>query len=294
MKKYTYYKKYKNSNKLKFKYLIFVIILLIIIFLIFDSNNKNKLNISLSNLESFKISSQNIIKLEDIANKYNLIFYEMLAYYAIENNFFDDKELNIDDIEKEFIINYKNIKSKYKKKDIEPYINIVKNLIEDIKVFPIPSGYEKDYVYSDSYGAERNYGGKREHKGTDIMDRENIEGRIPVVSMTDGIVENIGWNEKGGYRIGIKSKTGNYYYYAHLDSFEENMQKGTKVLAGDKLGYMGSTGYSKVEGTKGKFPVHLHIGIELETTLTNNEIWINPYPFLTIIENKNINENKIN
>lgn len=293
MKKYTYYKKYKNKNKNnKLKYLLAIFTLLIVILFIFNINIKSKLNISLNNLENFKISSENIIHLEEMANKYNLNFYEMLTYYAIENNLFDNKELNIDNIEKEFIINYEKIKIKYKKKSIEPYISIFKNLIEDIKVFPIPEEYKKNYVYSDSYGAERNYGGKRIHKGTDIMDRDNIEARIPIVSMTDGIIENIGWNEKGGYRIGIKSKSGNYYYYAHLDSFEENIQKGTQILAGDKIGYMGNTGYSKIEGTKGNFPVHLHLGIEIETKLTNDEIWINPYPFLTIIENKNMNKIK--
>ena len=32
--------------------------------------------------------------------------------------------------------------------------------------------------------------------------------------------------------------------------------------AGDFLGFMGDSGYGQ-EGTKGKFPVHLHIGIYL-------------------------------
>lgn len=95
----------------------------------------------------------------------------------------------------------------------------------------------------------------------------------------------VDWNEKGGYRIGIKSSNGNYYYYAHLDSYEQNIKKGMEIVAGDTLGYMGNTGYGE-EGTKGKFEVHLHMGIEVETSLTKDELWINPYPFLSLIENK--------
>ncbi|WP_250277823.1 M23 family metallopeptidase [[Clostridium] colinum] len=100
------------------------------------------------------------------------------------------------------------------------------------------------------------------------------------------------WNEKGGYRVGIKAKSGNYYYYAHLDSYEEGIEKGQKILAGNVIGYMGNTGYSKIEGTKGNFEVHLHLGIEAETTLTKDEFWINPYPFLSLIENNQKNESK--
>nr|WP_317360147.1 M23 family metallopeptidase [uncultured Tyzzerella sp.] len=291
MKKSIYYKKHKKYKKtyVLLKYIPFIILFIIMIIFFVKFNNKDKLDISLSNVASFKISSDNIIALEEVSKKYNIDFYEMLTYYAIENNFFNDKNLDISNIEKDFIINYDSIKSKYSKKSVEPYYNLIKNIIEEIKNFPIPLEYANNYIYGDSYGAERTYGGKRIHTGTDIMDKENIVGRIPIISMTDGIIENIGWNEKGGYRVGIKSKSGNYYYYAHLDKFEEGMEKGKEILAGDTIGYMGNTGYSKIEGTKGNFETHLHLGIEAQTNLTNDELWINPYPFLSLIENRQKN-----
>ena len=43
------------------------------------------------------------------------------------------------------------------------------------------------------------------HEGCDIMAGNNERGYFPIVSMTDGVVERIGWLEKGGYRIGIRS-----------------------------------------------------------------------------------------
>ena len=48
------------------------------------------------------------------------------------------------------------------------------------------------------------------------------------------------------------------------------------MAAGDILGYMGDTGYGE-EGTTGKFPVHLHVGIYVRTDAVA-ELAVNPYP----------------
>ena len=47
---------------------------------------------------------------------------------------------------------------------------------------------------------------------------------------------------------------------------------------------MGDTGYSTTEGTKGKFPVHLHLGIYIDKG--GQEISVNPYPALKYTEEK--------
>ena len=92
------------------------------------------------------------------------------------------------------------------------------------------------------------------------------------------MVENIGWLELGGYRIGIRSDSGGYFYYAHLASYYDNLKEGDIIRAGQLIGFMGDTGYSKVEGTTGNFDVHLHVGIYLN--IDNQEISINPYYIL--------------
>lgn len=57
-----------------------------------------------------------------------------------------------------------------------------------------------------------------------------------VVSMTDGVVEKKGWLEQGAYKIGIRSKSGAYFYYAHLESYADELEVGDFIESGDFLG----------------------------------------------------------
>lgn len=168
------------------------------------------------------------------------------------------------------------------------FLSCCRAVWNDLKYFPVPeaSGNVKAGVsFVDSWMSERNYGGKRGHEGTDIMALKNVRGFYPVVSMTDGVVQQKGWLEQGGYRIGITAPGGAYFYYAHLDSYAK-AEVGDKVKAGDLLGFMGDTGYSRKEGTTGNFPVHLHVGIYL--TKNGKEISVNPYPALRYLETRKL------
>ena len=89
----------------------------------------------------------------------------------------------------------------------------------EIQYFPVPDSALDPKLttsYVNTWMAERSYGGKRGHEGIDIMADVQRPGLYPVVSMTDGVVTNLGWLEQGGYRIGITGDGGTYYYYAHL------------------------------------------------------------------------------
>lgn len=154
----------------------------------------------------------------------------------------------------------------------------------DLRYFPIPSG---DITFDNTWLAPRNYGGERQHEGTDLFGIVEASGYYPVVSMTDGVVEQIGWLPLGGYRIGIRAAHGGYFYYAHLSDYEKNFQIGETVLAGDILGYMGNTGYGP-EGTRGQFPVHLHLGIYISAP-SNEEMSVNPFWVLRAIHKNIIN-----
>lgn len=153
-------------------------------------------------------------------------------------------------------------------------IKIDKLILEEMKCFPIAKQYRNEIDYQDTYGAARMNKG---HEGCDILDLQNRMGEIPIVSATDGVVTNLGWLYLGGYRIGITSEGGIYYYYAHLDSYAAGIRVGKNITAGELLGFMGNTGEGE-EGTKGKFDVHLHFGIY--TSLDGGEETVNPYPYL--------------
>lgn len=162
------------------------------------------------------------------------------------------------------------------------YLDYTNAVLKEAVTFPIPPAYRGEITYEDSFGTARTYGGERSHEGTDLMYSLNERGVVPVVSMTDGYVKNIGWLKLGGYRVGILSASGMYYYYAHLDSYAPGLAEGKEVHAGEFLGMMGDTGYGEEEGTTGQFPVHLHLGIYYYDN-QGNEISINPYSFLEYI-----------
>lgn len=161
------------------------------------------------------------------------------------------------------------------KKYDRKYASKAADILEDMQGFPV---LQKNAVaFENSWWNARTYGGKRVHEGIDIMAKENKRGKLTIVSVSDGIVEKVGWLPLGGYRIGVRSEHGVYFYYAHLYSYAEGIQKGTKVRVGQMLGTMGDSGYGK-EGTVGKFPVHLHFGIYV--TFGKEEKSINPYQML--------------
>lgn len=209
---------------------------------------------------------------------------ETLALYWLETDF-ETLSWNGCFSEKSF----QRIKELWRKnEDWNAYCVACQAIWDDLRYFPIPESVNNpkaEVSYVDSWMYERTYGGKRGHEGTDLMASEDIRGYYPVVSITDGIVLHKGWLEQGGYRIGITAPGGAYFYYAHLDSYAD-LNIGDSVKSGDLLGFMGDTGYSKIEGTTGNFPVHLHLGIYL--TESGKEISVNPYPILQYLETKKL------
>ena len=166
------------------------------------------------------------------------------------------------------------------------YYELYENIWKDLRYFPIPESADSDesaVTFENSWLFERTYGGSYGHEGTDLMPSVEKSGYYPVLSITDGVVENIGWLEKGGWRIGIRSPHDVYFYYAHLSEYAQEFEKGDVIEAGELLGYMGDTGYGKEEGTSGKFAVHLHLGIYVRNEEIP-ELAVNPYWFLRYLE----------
>ena len=149
------------------------------------------------------------------------------------------------------------------------------------------------YQHYDDFGASRSYGYKRLHLGHDMMAATGT----PVIAVESGVVEALGWNQYGGWRIGIRSfDKKRYYYYAHLRQnrpYAANLAVGQTVTAGDVIGYVGHTGYSAKENVNNIKVSHLHFGLQLIFDESQkecvNEIWVDAYP-LTMLLSQNKSE----
>ena len=157
-----------------------------------------------------------------------------------------------------------------------------------LKAFsPVAAGY--GYSHCSDFGMSRSFGFARKHLGNDLMGSLGT----PIIAVEGGVVEAMGWNRYGGWRIGIRSfDSRRYYYYAHLQKdhpFAEGLEVGDTVQAGDLIGFMGRTGYSDRENVNNIETVHLHFGIQLifdeSQKECNSEIWINAYDIVRLLSN---------
>ncbi len=204
-------------------------------------------------------------KIEDITKdmKYYPYFFE--AYSAVLGEFVGEYEIQVNDKDK----NEVSYKKQY-----------------GLKAFlPIAKGC--GYSHSDDFGNSRSYGYKRKHLGHDMMGSVGT----PIIAVESGTVEALGWNQYGGWRIGIRSfDKKRYYYYAHLRKnhpYPVDLAIGHTVKAGDVIGYLGMTGYSTKENTNNIEIPHLHFGIQLIFDESqkdgNNEIWIDCYEIVKFL-----------
>jgi peptidoglycan LD-endopeptidase LytH len=203
-------------------------------------------------------------KIEDITKDMKFYSYYLQAYTAVLGEFVGNYKVQVTD--KEGNIQWK-----------EQY---------GLKVFsPIAAGYRyNDY---DDFGAGRDFGYKRKHLGHDLMGNLGT----PIIAVESGIVEELGWNRYGGWRVGIRSfDTKRYYYYAHLRKdypYVKDLVKGQTIKAGDVIGYLGRTGYSTEENVNNIETEHLHFGIQLIFDESQkegiNQIWIDVYPITQLL-----------
>jgi murein DD-endopeptidase MepM/ murein hydrolase activator NlpD len=112
-------------------------------------------------------------------------------------------------------------------------------------VFPVYG----DSAYSDTFGAPRP--DVSWHHGDDIF----APLGAPVLAVADGTVFSVGWNKIGGWRLWLRDRGGNEFYYAHLSAYSPYALNNAQVRAGTVLGFIGNTG--DAEGT----PYHLHFEV---------------------------------
>lgn len=203
--------------------------------------------------------------IDEITKDMKLYSYYIEAYTAILKEFIGNYQIETIDENKN-----KVYKEKY---GIKAFLPIAKNY---------------GFSHYDDFGNSRSYGYKRVHLGNDLM------GSIgtPIIAVESGIIEACGWNQYGGWRIGIRSfDKKRYYYYAHLRKnhpYAKDICEGKVVKAGEVIGYLGMTGYSTKENTNNINIPHLHFGMQIIFDESQkdgvNQIWIDVYQIVNFLK----------
>lgn len=156
-----------------------------------------------------------------------------------------------------------------------------------LKAFsPIAKGY--GYSHYSDFGDSRSFGYRRRHLGNDLLGSVGT----PIIAVEGGVVECLGWNRYGGWRIGIRSfDKKRYYYYAHLRKghpYADGLKQGQAVKSGDVIGYLGMTGYSEKENANNMTKPHLHFGMQIIFDESQkdgvNQIWIDVYDIVNLLQ----------
>ena len=105
-----------------------------------------------------------------------------------------------------------------------------------------------------------------DYPATDIDAKKGCAFVAPIAGVIDEVNIVDKWSgktnlgaDRGGLSISLIGDDGNRYYGSHLSKIEANIVPGYKVVTGEKLGEIGTSGSAK--GTK----PHLHFGISYPT-----------------------------
>ena len=112
-------------------------------------------------------------------------------------------------------------------------------------VFPVAGSatFTNDWLYPRPGG--------RYHQGIDLFAALGT----PLVAVADGSLFNVGYNGLGGWRLWVRDRAGNSFYYAHLSAYAPAASEGARVARGTVLGYVGDSG--DAQGTS----PHVHFEI---------------------------------
>ncbi|TMM02825.1 MAG: M23 family metallopeptidase [Actinobacteria bacterium] len=134
-------------------------------------------------------------------------------------------------------------------------------------VFPVYGPHD----FTDTFGAFRGDVPGNWHHGDDIF----APLGAPVLACADGTVFSVGWNNTGGNRLWLRDGQGNEFYYAHLSAYSPAAKDGSRVKAGEVVGFIGNTG--DAEGT----PYHLHFEVHPVAYLSlGYDGAVDPTPYL--------------
>ena len=128
----------------------------------------------------------------------------------------------------------------------------------EIKGVPVPDEIVPFVNYSDS-GMRRGILAETGTTRARILSPvrfQRREGKYLCSRMSDGVVEQIGWLKLGGYRVGIRSPKGVYFFIMRIFTVMLPESDGEQNPCGRCDWIYGRFRVWEKEGTVGRFPVH--------------------------------------
>ncbi len=145
--------------------------------------------------------------------------------------------------------------------------------ITDKLTFPVDTDEQYgSLVCLNNFGGYSTANGQCSHNGIDIGNDEISGQGRPLLACVDGVIEKDEFLQHAGNTRILRDGLGTYYRYHHLDTFTTTLSAGDEVVAGQVIGYMGSTG-----GTSWN---HLHFEIWIDSLTPRFATIIDPVPRL--------------
>lgn len=110
------------------------------------------------------------------------------------------------------------------------------------------------------------------HNGLDLIGKGYSTDWI--ITIAAGKVEECSYSESRGYYVGIRINKNYLVRYLHLKEGSIQVKKGDTVIKGQRIGFMGNTGYIIKNGKKKRVGTHLHVAVVYKGK------FVNPLPYL--------------
>ena len=104
----------------------------------------------------------------------------------------------------------------------------------EVSYYPVAeSSVDKSLTtsYMNSWMKDRSYGGARGHEGTDLMASVNKRGIYPIISMTDGVVTNLGFIDDLKENVDAARQLG--FHTVHFADKEKGYREINKILCSE-------------------------------------------------------------
>ncbi len=283
MSRRKYIKNSVKLNHIKRKFLKvehyvvnFIVVLFFVVFFIIYNNLTNfyVYDYGIKDIQAFNIDIKGLKEIYETSKKADIEFEKLLVMYAKNNNYFTEETVAIEfnGIGKNRF--KENLKFAFFALDSEnkEVYNAICSLKDDIIALPFR---ETDFS---SVMAINCFSIIKENYCTMFIEKEVATKDIYITSITDGVVENLGYNGGIGLQVVILSENNNKFIYGNLGEINENIKIGNMIKNGEILGKMGNTEQvkEKVDFKRSKLSLY----IVLNKEFLGEEIFINPYPFL--------------